>query len=114
VPDIRAVTSIEILYVAGCPNVGPARRLVKDVVAEIGIRAPIGETEITDPTHAQARRFLGSPTVRINGVDVDPSASACTRFGLMCRVYREGTVSSGVPARDLIERALRRAVDSQD
>ena len=47
--------------------------------------------------------FLGSPTVRINGVDVEPSAHQRTSFGLMCRTY-EG--NGGVPPEELIDRAI--------
>jgi hypothetical protein len=47
--------------------------------------------------------FLGSPTVRINGLDIEPSARQRTAFGMMCRTY-EG--SGSVPSEDLIRSAI--------
>jgi len=101
---------VDLLYFQGCPNHEPARILVQSVLAENGIEADIREIEITNVMDAQAQRFLGSPTVRVDGVDVDSSARARTQFGLMCRVYREGHRATSVPTRDMIMHALRRAV----
>ena len=52
-------------------------------------------------------KFLGSPTVRINGVDIEPSARSRTDFGMMCRRYEDG---SGVPPKDLIRAAVLEAI----
>lgn len=55
-----------------------------------------------------ARRlgFLGSPTLKINGVDVEPSARQRTDFGMACRVYRLGGRVLGAPPREMIQQAL--------
>ena len=50
--------------------------------------------------------FLGSPTVRIDGLDIEPSARQRTAFGMMCRTYEGG---GGVPSEDLIRNAITRA-----
>ncbi|MEO7144953.1 MAG: hypothetical protein ABI165_15760, partial [Bryobacteraceae bacterium] len=50
--------------------------------------------------------FLGSPTVRIDGVDIERSARQRTSFGMMCRTY-DG--SGGVPSEELIRRAITEA-----
>jgi hypothetical protein len=50
-------------------------------------------------------RFLGSPSVQIDGLDIDPMARARTDFTLACRLYG----SSGVPPAELIESAIRDA-----
>jgi hypothetical protein len=101
---------VELLYFEGCPNHAPARELVERVITEYGISAEIRDIEVTDAMDAQNQRFLGSPTVRFDGVDVDPSAAALDCFGLMCRVYRVGRSSSGVPSREMIESALTKAI----
>jgi hypothetical protein len=98
---------VDILYFEGCPNHGPARDLVKDVLSEYGIPPEIRDIEISDAADAQEKRFLGSPTIRVDGVDVDPSSAARDSFGLMCRVYRQGNVVSGIPPRIMIETAVR-------
>jgi len=100
---------VDVLYFDGCPNHEPARNLVENVLSEHGIAAEIRDVEVTGAADAQDKRFLGSPTVRVDGIDVDPSAARLDRFGLMCRVYRHGNVASGVPPRWMIENAVSNA-----
>ena len=45
-------------------------------------------------------------TIRINGLDIEPSARQRITFGMMCRTY-EG--SGGVPSEDLIRSAIAEA-----
>jgi hypothetical protein len=97
---------VDVLYFEGCPNHAPARDLVESVLSEHGMTAEIRDVEVADAADARRKRFLGSPSVRVDGVDVDPSAIGLERFGLMCRVYRDGNVVSGVPPRRMIEKAL--------
>ena len=54
--------------------------------------------------------FLGSPSVRINGVDVDPTAAGRTDFGLKCRVYRSDEGHSPLPPEHWIRTALKRGM----
>jgi len=51
---------------------------------------------------AERLRFLGSPTIRVDGKDIEPAARGRTHFGMSCRMYG----SSGVPPRELVEAAL--------
>jgi hypothetical protein len=59
---------------------------------------------------AVAKRFLGSPTIRINGMDVDPSAAPRADFGMQCRVYLAGGKYTGMPSKEMIRAALRKAL----
>lgn len=95
--------AIEILYFRGCPHHEPTVALVRQVLREEGITAEIEEIEVHDPEEAEALRFLGSPSVRIEGVDIEPSAAQRATFSLSCRMYG----ASGVPPRALVEAALR-------
>jgi hypothetical protein len=47
------------------------------------------------PTQAEEERFLGSPSVRVEGVDIEPGAGERTDFGLKCRLYRTSEGQSG-------------------
>jgi hypothetical protein len=55
---------------------------------------------------ARRSRFLGSPTVRVNGRDIDPGAEARTDYGLKCRLYRTPDGIMGTPPDSLIIDAL--------
>lgn len=98
---------VELLYWDGCPSVAEARALLSDALAERGISEPICEREIVSNEDAVAARFPGSPTIRIDGSDIDP-AGADSRYALTCRIYRlpDGRVSP-VPSRQQLQEALR-------
>ena len=95
---------IAVLYFDGCPNHVPTVARVKQVVADLGLQVGIEEIQVTSLEDAQRLRFFGSPTVLVNGVDIEPSAQGRTTYGLSCRVYRG---VSGLPPDDLIVAALQ-------
>ena len=97
---------IELLFWEGCPSHPEAKELVEGVLAELGIDAPLEVREVRTQEEAEAERFPGSPTIRVDGVDVDP-AGAAGRPALNCRIYRRGDGRvSPVPTRDQIKEAL--------
>ena len=98
---------IDILYFDGCPNYPGAAKLVRDVVQVLGLDATIQDIEVRDEKDAARLKFFGSPTIRVNGQDVDPAMRSRTDYAFGCRMYD----GSGSPPRALIERALREAVE---
>jgi hypothetical protein len=93
---------IEILYIDGCPHVQVTLNRVHRAMATSGIMCPIIETKVDNFETAQSQRFLGSPSVRVNGIDIEPAARVKTDFGIMCRRYD----GSGVPPESLIQSAI--------
>jgi len=100
---------VEILYFDGCPNHEGARLLVKGVGAELGIEPEIRLVNVSDPEAAERERFLGSPTIRVNGRDVEPEADDRTDFAQSCRVYRSDAGFTGLPDVKWLRDALSRA-----
>ena len=100
---------VEVLYVANCPWHGPAVRLVQEALATHGIAANIDEVLVTDGGMAGELRFLGSPTIRINGRDVAGESSGAETFGLTCRIY-PGARQCGLPPVEMVNRAVIEAV----
>ena len=96
---------IEILFFAGCPNHEPTTNLAREVLSELGLEAEIREVPVETAEEAQTHRFIGSPTVRVNGNDIEPDGRDRIDFGLSCRMYRGG----GVPPKELLVEALREA-----
>ena len=105
---------IEVLYIDGCPNHRRTVERVNELLKELRLPAELLEVRVTDCESALAHRFLGSPTVKINGVDVEPSARTSSQFGLMCRTYMDGTNQDGVPCIELIRQGLEQAQLSED
>ena len=97
---------IEFLYWEGCPSHPEALALLREVLRERAIGDPIEMREVTTHEDAVALEFPGSPTIRVDGRDVDPAGSDWPP-GLSCRVYRlpDGRPSP-VPSRQQLEEAF--------
>jgi glutaredoxin len=67
---------VEILVVDGCPNAAATRDLVRQALSLETIDAAIEMTTMRTAEAARQMRFLGSPSVRVNGKDIEPSANA--------------------------------------
>jgi hypothetical protein len=100
---------VEIFYFDGCPNHEAARALVERVAAELRIEPEIDVVEVPDVEMAVQRRFLGSPTVRVDGRDVEPGAERRSDFVFSCRVYRTERGFSGQPDTGWVREALSKA-----
>ena len=101
---------VEILYFDGCPNHTDARLLVELVAEELRLEPEIRMVEVPDRDAATRLRFLGSPSVRVNGSDVEPGGDDRGEFVLSCRVYRSDRGFAGQPDEAWIRAALREAV----
>jgi hypothetical protein len=95
---------IEVFYFEGCPNHKPTVERVKSVMREQGIAAKVGQVEVTDAEAAKAVGFLGSPTIRVNGLDIDPASRSITGGRFACRWY-----VGGLPSEDMIRAGLLEA-----
>jgi hypothetical protein len=100
---------VEILYFEECPNHRPARALVERIAGELRVDPEIHIVEVPDADAAMRLRFLGSPTVRVDGRDVEPGAEQRREFVLSCRVYRSERGFSGQPDERWIREALAEA-----
>ena len=100
---------MEILAREDCPNRGMALVVVERVVDETGIPAEIEVVEVSSDEDAEAYRVLGSPTVLVDGRDVDP-APLYSDYSADDRIYRTHRGPSGWPEPEWIRDALLRAV----
>lgn len=98
--------TVEILFFAGCPNYETTRELVQQVVEAVGVAAELRLVEVGSEAEVERLRFLGSPSVRVNGRDVEPGADERGSFVLACRIYRTESGVSGQPAEEWIRAAL--------
>jgi hypothetical protein len=99
---------IEVLHVSNCPNHAVVIERLRQILATEGFEAHINEVVVNDATVAQSLRFPGSPTIRINGRDIEPHEGETASFGLMCRLYADG---NGAPSHQKLRDAIRRARD---
>lgn len=100
---------VELLWWSGCPSWERAIEMTREEMAAVGLDPETLEVrEVGDEAAAAGEGFVGSPTIRVDGRDVqDPGEEPA---GLTCRVYRrrDGRVSPLPDPEDLRD-ALRRA-----
>jgi hypothetical protein len=93
---------IEVLYFEGCPNYLPAVDRLRTVLAREGLRAELIEIEVKDDSDANALQFFGSPTIRVNGLDIEAGSRQVGETGFVCRCY-----PGGLPSEEMIRAAVR-------
>ena len=97
---------IEVLTFEGCPNAQVARELVERVLADSAVDAELAHVNIPDSETAEQLHFLGSPTLRVDGRDIEPGAEERMDYAFACRIYRTARGTAGTPD----ERWLRDAL----
>ena len=99
---------IEVLYTPGCPNYLPAIERIERVLSSELLRAEIRSLVVNSDAEAIELMFLGSPTIRVDGEDVEPDQTIIP--GLKCRLYAN---LSGVPSEEMLRLALSRAKEKE-
>jgi hypothetical protein len=102
---------VELLVIDQCPNEGDAAALLRRALDDVGLkRVPVRTRVVSTQDEAERLRFVGSPTVRINGED--PFVDRDQRVVLGCRVYLTEGGRSGLPDLCGLRQALKRHADS--
>jgi hypothetical protein len=100
---------VEVLYFESCPNYRKTLSDIERVVAELGVETDVRLVEVADADAAIEKHFLGSPTVRIDGHDVEPGADERHDYVFACRVYRGARGLAGQPEEGWIRESLKLA-----
>jgi hypothetical protein len=99
---------IELLYFDGCPSYEAFLPRLRELLAQAGVDTSVELRRVETDADAQRERFLGSPTLRVDGVDIEPGAGDRTDYGVKCRLYRVAEGLRGAPPDDCVLDALRR------
>jgi hypothetical protein len=97
---------VELLYFDDCPSYARFLPRLEALIERAGVDADVELRRVESPDAAHAERFLGSPTVRVEGRDIEPGADERTDFGLKCRLYRTPDGLQGTPPEDRVLAAL--------
>ncbi len=97
---------VSFLFYEDCPSHDLALERLREVLDERGIDANVEVVKVESEEQAQELRFVGSPTILLNGQDIDPPPPD-SRYALTCRAYRleDGRISP-LPSPDTIRRAI--------
>jgi hypothetical protein len=94
---------VELLYADGDPAAMSARQNLVEVLNEDAFETPIQMIAVSSMDDATFLGMTGSPTIRIDGTDIDPASAG--PIGIGARDYGDGPV----PPKSLIRRAVERA-----
>jgi hypothetical protein len=102
------------LFYEDCPSHELALERLHEVLAEQGIDTDVKVLEVKSEEQAQELHFVGSPTILVNGQDIDPPPPD-SHYALTCRVYRleDGRISP-LPSRAMIRQAIRVVAKTED
>lgn len=96
--------TVELLFWEGCPSHPKALADLREAMIELGLDPnAIVVREVRSESDAEQERFVGSPTIRIDGADIQPAGEE--PYGLTCRVYhrRDGRISPTPDSADVRE-----------
>jgi hypothetical protein len=103
---------VSFLYYEECPSHDLALERLREVMDEEGIPGEVEVVKVETEERARELRFVGSPTIRVDGRDIDPPSDS--RYALTCRAYRLADDRiSPLPSKDMIRRAFRSPAKSQ-
>ena len=88
--------NIQLFYWNGCPSYQRALDNLKEALRLEALTDPIEMILVTSEADAHAKRLVGSPTVRVDGEDLEGSEAEARGVTLGCRVYRDAGHTSGL------------------
>ncbi len=106
------IPTIELLYFEGCPSWVVAQELLETVLNEQNLQAGVQLVRVETDDEAKQQRFVGSPSIRINGEDLFPVDHE--DYALGCRVYQTPDGMRGVPTVEMLEGALAKKLQRQE
>ena len=103
---------VSFLYYEDCPSYDLALERLRDVMDEEGIPGEVEVVKVETEEQARELRFVGSPTIRVDGQEIDPPSDP--RYALTCRAYRLADDRiSPLPSKDMIRQAFRSSATYQ-
>ena len=101
-----APLQVELLYFEGCPSYKTAWLELLEVISEHDLDVTVRPVKVDSPEKAKTLHFAGSPSLKVNGVDLERYEGAGV---LACRVYEENG-GKGWPSKQLLRERLMEGV----
>jgi len=78
----ESVPKVEMIFSPGCGAIQATVAMVNETVAELDLPAEVSEIMVETVEKARKLKFLGSPSIRLNGHDIEPGADQRQDYGL--------------------------------
>ncbi len=99
--------NIRLMHVPGCHSWKDALDVLEEAMVEAGIKSTISINIIETDEEAAQFKFVGSPSIHINGEDVDALSKKITQYrASSCRPYFYEGRSYDYPPKEMIVSAL--------
>ena len=106
---------IQVLHIDDCPTMGLVEDMIKKVLDEFDVKdAEIEKIRVGSFAEAEDLKFLGSPTVRINGNDIEPDSHRRTEYEMAPRSYRVKGMMQDLPDIKWLKASVRKAKAEED
>lgn len=103
---------VSFLYYEECPSHELALGRLREVMAEEDISSDVEVVKVETEDQARKLRFVGSPTIRVDGIDIVPPSDSM--YALTCRAYSlEDNRISPLPSREMIRRGFESPAKSR-
>lgn len=96
---------IELLYFDGCPSWQDGLKNLETALKAEGLEAQVRLVKVENDKDAERLKFLGSPSYRVNNMDLWPENRL--QYNLSCRVYNTTEGMKGAPTVDMLREQLR-------
>jgi hypothetical protein len=97
------MTKIEFYYFEGCPSYKRALDHLKEIINEENIKADLKLVRVESPEDAQKVGFQGSPSIKIDGQDMEGRESDVS---FTCRIYNIDGALTGIPSKEYIRKKV--------
>lgn len=104
---------VQLLYYLECPSHERALELIQQALAEEGRHAEIEIIRIDTQEQAQAHQFIGSPTIRINRIEIQPQPDLPYRLTCRTFIHEDGRLSP-LPSLTMLKEAIRQSTQGGD
>jgi hypothetical protein len=98
---------VEVMTFEGCPHAADALTLARRVATLTGSATEVRLVNVAEH-ETSTHRFLGSPSIRVDGRDVEPHADARRDYAYACRLYATPTGLRPLPPEAWVRHALLR------
>ncbi len=99
---------VELYYFESCPSYLVALENTLAALRIEGLPEDVALIAVESDADAQTKRLIGSPTIRINGVDIEGPEAEEKGYGYGCRIYSNNGSGAGWPSVEKVRLALQR------
>jgi hypothetical protein len=98
---------VEVLAFPGCPHAATALELARRVAAQTRPEPEVRLVAVATATDIETMRFLGSPSIRVDGRDIEPGANARRDYSFSCRLHATEIGLRSLPSQQWLQDALQ-------